>query len=182
MTVRLLAGLAVLLAAAGCSLPAAPSLRSSASGLADGLPVPPGAQEAVVVRITDGDTVRLRGRGVGPVPPASTLVRILLVDTPEVHRGADCYGPEAAQRLGELLPVGSSVRVQPDADLEDRYDRLLLHVWNADGLSVGEVLLAEGYATVLQVDPNRRHLARFQQREQLARAGGRGLWSACANG
>jgi micrococcal nuclease len=176
--VALLAALAL----GGCAMPEAPPLRSTTEQvrLDDALPVPDGAQQAVVVRITDGDTVRLRGRGVGPVPGESTRVRLLLIDTPEVSGDSECYGPEATDRLAELLPVGSTARVQPDADLVDRYGRLLLHVWNADGVHVGEVLVAEGYATVLQIDPNRRHLERFEALEEQAREAGRGLWSACS--
>ena len=71
------------------------------------------------------------------------------------------------------------MRVEADVDPEDRFGRALLNVWNADGVNVGEALVAEGYATVLQVDPHRRHLDRFEAREDQARAAGRGLWSAC---
>jgi len=141
--------------------------------------VPDGAQEAVVVRVSDGDTLRLRGRGTGPVPGDSTRVRVLLVDTPETQEQVECFGPEAAARTAELLPEGSLVRVEADRDPQDRFGRLLLHVWNADGVNVGEALVAEGYATVLQIDPNERYLDVFAAREDAARAEGRGLWGAC---
>jgi micrococcal nuclease len=141
--------------------------------------VPAGAQEAVVVRVSDGDTVRLRGRGAGPVPGESTRVRVLLVDTPETQEQVECFGPEAAARTAELLPEGSTVRVEADRDPQDRFGRLLLHVWTAQGVSVGETLVAEGYATVLQIDPNRRYLEVFEAREDEARDARRGLWSAC---
>lgn len=178
----LLAGLLAVVTAAGCAMPEAPPLRSAAERVEvdRALPLPGDAQEAVVVRITDGDTVRLRGRGVGPVPGNSTRVRLLLIDTPEVSGGTECYGREATDRLTELLPVGSTARVQRDTDLEDRYGRLLLHIWNADDVHVGEVLVAEGYATVLQIDPNRRYLEHFGALEEQAREAGRGLWSACS--
>jgi micrococcal nuclease len=141
--------------------------------------VPAGAQEAVVVRVSDGDTVRLRGRGAGPVPGESTRVRVLLVDTPETQEQVECFGPEAAARTAELLPEGSTVRVEADRDPQDRFGRLLLHVWTAQGVNVGEALVAEGYATVLQIDPNRRYLEVFEEREDEARDARRGLWSAC---
>lgn len=163
----------------GCALPEAAPLRSAPVDLSDPLPVPAGAQAAVVVSVSDGDTVRLRGRGAGPVPGEPTRVRVLLVDTPEVYDGRECFGPEATERTEQLLPPGAEVRVEADRDLEDRFGRLLLHVWTDDGVNVGEALVAEGYATVLQVEPNRRYLERFEAREQQARDGGRGLWSAC---
>ena len=173
---------AVLLIAAAaltaCAVPEAPPLRPAPA--ADGsVAVPDAAQEAVVVRVTDGDTVVLRGRGSGPLPGEPTRVRVLLVDTPEVSGGAECFGPEAAERTAELVPPGARVRVQADRDPTDRFDRALLHVYTERGSNLGEVLLAEGYATVLQIDPNRLHLAAFQAAEDEARDAGRGLWTAC---
>lgn len=146
---------------------------------AGGLPVPPDAQEAVVVSVVDGDTLRLRGRGAGPVPGDATRVRVLLVDTPEVGEQQECFGPEAAARTEELVPRGSVVRVLADVEPRDRFDRLLLHVWTGSGVNLGEALVAEGYATVLQLEPNRRYLAAFEAAQDRARADGRGLWSAC---
>jgi micrococcal nuclease len=177
------------LALGGCALPEPPPLwpvegRATTAPAppvdpTGALPLPEGTQEAVVVRITDGDTLRLRGRGSGPVPAEPTRVRVLLIDTPEVHTTVECYGPEASARLEQLVPPGATVRVEADRDVEDRYGRLLLHLWTEDGVNVGEALVAEGYATVLQIDPNRRYLNRFRTLEQQARAAGRGLWSAC---
>lgn len=161
---------AVLLAGCASSTPAPATA---------GLAVPAGAQEAVVVRLVDGDTVVLRGRGVGPLEAEPTRVRVLLIDTPEVHTQQECFGEQAADRAADLLPDGSQVRVQADGDPEDRFGRALLHVWNADGVNVGEALVREGFATVLQLDPNELHLQQFEAAEAAARDAGRGLWSAC---
>lgn len=144
-----------------------------------GLPVPAGAQEATVVRLVDGDTVILRGRGVGPLEAEPTRVRVLLVDTPEVHNQQECFGEEASRRAGELLPDDVQVRVQADRDPEDRFGRALLHVWNADGVNVGEALVREGFATLLQIDPNELYLGQFEAAEAEARGARRGLWNAC---
>lgn len=143
------------------------------------LSVPSGAQEAVVVRHTDGDTLRLRGIGTGPVPGAPTKVRLLEIDTPEVFGTAGCFGKEASRRTAELIPVGAHVRVEADRERRDRYGRLLVYVWAADGVNVEESLLAGGYARVLYVRPNGKHLAAFRQVEAQARAARRGLWGAC---
>lgn len=157
---------------AGCTATtAAPAL--------EGLPVPAGAQQATVVRRVDGDTVLLRGRGVGPLEAEPTRVRVLLIDAPEVHTRQECFGEEAADRAAELLRDGEQVRVQADRDPEDRFGRALLHVWNADGVNVGEALVREGFAEILQLDPNERYLDAFERAEDQARAAGRGLWSAC---
>lgn len=174
--VRRTALLGLLLLVPACAATPAPSPAEPAR---PGLPVPPGAQEAAVVRLVDGDTVLLRGRGVGPLPAEPTRVRVLLVDTPEVHAEQECFGAQAGTRAGQLLPDGARVRVQADRDPQDRFGRALLHVWNADGVNVGEALVREGYATVLQVDPNELYLEQFQAAEAAARQAGRGLWGAC---
>ena len=143
------------------------------------LPVPAGAQEATVVRHTDGDTLVLRGIGTGPLPGRPTKVRLLELDTPEVFPEEECFGGEAADRLVELLPPGARVRVEADRQLRDRFGRTLLYAWTEDGVSVQEVLLREGYARVLYVRPNDRHLKHLRGVEAAARRAGRGLWDAC---
>ena len=143
------------------------------------LPVPVGAQRAVVVRHTDGDTFWLRGVGVGPVPARRTKVRLLEVDTPEVFGTPGCFGHEASLRTAALLPIGAQVRVEADQEPRDRYGRLLLYVWTPAGASLEEELLREGYARVLYVRPNHRHLDVLREVQAQARRAGRGLWSAC---
>ena len=163
----------LLLAACGTSEPPPPA--------ATALTVPPGAQQATVVRHTDGDTFWLRGIGTGPLHGgAVTKVRVLEIDTPEIHPSRQCYGTEAADRTAELVPIGDRVRVEVDRDRRDRYGRLLLYVWTADGASLEEVLLREGYARVLYVRPNDRHLDHFRAVEDEARRARRGLWGHCS--
>lgn len=171
--------LSLLLALTGCGPPEATRAGAPAEG---SVPVPAGAQEAVVVRITDGDTVVLRGRGTGPLGSAPTRVRVLLVDTPEVTGTSQCLGPQASARTEQLLPVGAVVHIQADEDLHDRYGRTLLHVWDPDGVNLGEALLHEGLAIVQQVAPNRRYLTQFEAAQRAAQDAGRGRWSACAPG
>ena len=165
--------LAALLLVVACAGPSADPPAATT------LAVPPGAQEAVVVRHTDGDTLVLRGIGVGPLPRTPTKVRVLEIDTPEVNPAVECFGPEAAARLAELVPKGSRVRVEADRERRDRYGRALLYLWTAEGVSVEEVLLREGLAEVLYVRPNNRHLDHFRVVEAEARDAGRGLWTDC---
>jgi micrococcal nuclease len=162
----------------GCTQAGVESESIATSG---SLPVPAGAQEAVVVRHTDGDTFWLRGIGAGPLPSARTKVRLLEVDTPEVFGTPGCYGKEASARTASLLPLGAHVRVEGDREPRDRYGRLLLYVWTPDGVSLEESLLRDGYARALLVRPNDRHIAVFRAAEHSARLTRRGLWSACAS-
>lgn len=141
--------------------------------------MPAGAQQATVVRHTDGDTLTLRGIGVGPLPAQPTKVRLLEIDTPEVRPEPECRGEDAAERTAELLPIGSRVRVEADRQRTDRFGRTLLYVWTAEGVSVEEVLLREGLATVLYVRPNKRYLEHFRGVERRAMEANVGLWKDC---
>ena len=171
-TVLLLA--VALISGCGSPLPG----QAAPVAAAPGLPVPDGAQEATVVRLVDGDTVVLRGRGVGLLPSEPTRVRVLLVDTPEVHGDRECFGAQASDRAAELLAEGELVQVEADRDPEDRFGRALLHVW-ADGVNVGEALVREGFASVLVVSPNERYLDAFERAQASARDADLGLWGAC---
>ncbi|MER5180953.1 thermonuclease family protein [Streptomyces sp. NPDC002896] len=97
----------------------------------------------VVLRVIDGDTIEVRGDG--RIVPKGTVarVRLLEIDTPE--RGA-CFADAATARTIELLPPGSSARIQRDAELTDRYDRYLLYVWNERGTFVNQSLVSSGHA------------------------------------
>jgi micrococcal nuclease len=130
-----------------------------------------------VVRVVDGDTIIVDFGG------TETDVRLIGLDTPETvdpRRPVGCFGPEASAHTKELLPEGTAVRLERDAELHDRYDRLLAYVHRAsDGLFVNEDLLAGGYGEVLSIAPNTAYASRFAAVERDARAAGQGLWSAC---
>lgn len=140
-----------------------------------GEPSPPGT--GTVVHVVDGDTVEVRlGR-------RSEMVRLLGIDTPEtVKPGApvDCFGPEASARTKELLAAGTEVRLTRDAEVRDRFDRLLAYVVRArDDLFVNRALVADGYARTLSIAPNDAHRSDLAAAEREARSAGRGLWAAC---
>jgi micrococcal nuclease len=135
-----------------------------------------------VVRVVDGDTLTalIDGR--------REEVRLLGIDTPEVHRPdtpVQCYGPQASARTRALLPPDTSIRVvtDPSQDRRDRYGRLLAYVYREpDGAFVNAQLVRDGYARTLTIAPNVAHANQFAQLARSARQSGRGLWSACAIG
>lgn len=143
-------------------------------------PIPGSGQSGVtatVVKVVDGDTVELRFPGREP-----EMVRLLGIDTPEtVHpdRPVECFGPEASAKASDLLPAGSQVLVQRDAEARDRYGRLLAYLWTFDGTFVNAELVAGGYAETLAIAPNNTHRARLSALAAEAREMGAGLWSAC---
>jgi micrococcal nuclease len=173
--------LLLLLLLTGCAAPAAPGPLTAPD---PAMPLPSGAQEAVVVRHTDGDTLRLKA--VHPGTPlrssATTKVRLLEIDAPESvkpHTPVQCYALKASARLSQLAPVGAHVWVTADQDLKDRYGRTLLYLWDAHGSSINLDLVTGGYAKALYVRPNDRYLAVIDAAETRARQGRVGLWGAC---
>lgn len=132
---------------------------------------------ATVVRVVDGDTIVVDTGG------RELRVRMIGFDTPESvdpRRPVECFGKEASRHLAELAPPGTDVRLERDAEQEDRYGRTLAYVYRAsDGVFLNERMLIDGYANVLSIAPNVAHAEQFRAAEREARAAGRGLWTAC---
>lgn len=132
---------------------------------------------AVVVSVTDGDTVRVRVHG------AEEAVRLIGIDTPESHGPGglrECFGAEAARRTAALLPAGTAVRLVRDVEPRDRYGRLLAYLYrDGDGLFVNLALAREGYAAALTLPPNVAHSSELVAAAAAARDAGAGLWGRC---
>ena len=149
------AAVVTILALAGCS--------SDADSTAE-----EGAVE--VARVGDGDSIELE---------SGERVRLVQIDAPELGED-ECYGEEALAVLEELLPPGSSVRLEADPRLDDadRFDRLLRYV-HRDGLNVNLELVRRGAASVWFVDGPGRYADELLDAAREAQEAGRGLWAAC---
>lgn len=141
-------------------------------------PVAPGpsAGEAVIEHVVDGDTVDvdLDGR--------DERIRLIGIDTPETKdqdSPVECYGPEATALTELLIPPGTIVRLERDAEARDDYGRLLAYVHRSDGLFVNLELARQGAATVLSIRPNTAYADVIANAVQEARRAGRGLWGTC---
>jgi len=134
---------------------------------------PPG-QLARIARVIDGDTVVLT---------TGAHVRLVQIDTPEIHPAPECYGRTAAAIAQRLLPAGTLVRLsaEPATDRVDRYGRLLRYVVRArDGLNVNVQLVRVGAAAPYFYDRRRGRYAGLLTRLALsARARRLGLWGRC---
>jgi len=149
-------------------------LLSSSSG--DDGPGPGEARTARVVRVVDGDTIKVAIGG------RTDRVRYIGVDTPETVKPGtpvQCFGHEASARNAALV-AGQEVRLVPDREARDRYGRLLAYVYRAsDDLFVNAALVRDGYARTLTIPPNDRYATRLRKLQAEARADRRGLWKAC---
>jgi micrococcal nuclease len=132
---------------------------------------------AVVVKVVDGDTLDLDLSG------STVRVRLLGIDTPETvdeNRPVQCFGHEASSYLAQLLPRGSTVRLERDVEARDRYGRLLAYLYRVDdGLFVNAALIEGGYATTLSIAPNTMRTRDFEILRVQAQRDKRGLWGAC---
>lgn len=130
--------------------------------------------EAVVERVIDGDTVKVRLKN-----GQTEDVRFLLIDTPETvnpEKPVQPYGPEASRFTKEALPAGSEVLLERDESKADRYGRLLAYVW-ADGKMINQELLRKGLARVAYIyEPDTRYVETFQKIEDEAKGEKLGVW------
>jgi micrococcal nuclease len=129
-----------------------------------------------VVRIVDGDTIKVR------LGDRNETVRYLGVDTPETvkpNTPVQCYGKQASE-YNRRQVEGRQVRLRYSVERRDRYGRLLAYVY-VDGSkhSINADLVARGYGEELVIPPNVEHAERYRRLEQQARDRRLGLWGAC---
>jgi micrococcal nuclease len=139
-------------------------LNADANGSA-----PRGLTNGTVVRVNDGDSVLVE-TGAGDVE-----VRLMGINTPERD---ECYGPEAEERLIELVD-GQAVSLEEVG--RDQFDRTLAYLWLGD-LLVNFDQVAEGFAiasTPEEDDPHGDDLVEAEDAAFDARAG---MWSETACG
>ena len=123
-----------------------------------------------IARVLDGDTVVLAD---------GEHVRLIGVDTPELgkrDRPAQAGAETARDFLAKLMPAGTAVRLQFDAERHDRHGRTLAHLFLEDGANVQERILAGGLGTPLTVPPNVGFLDCYRGTAAEAMAAERGLW------
>jgi micrococcal nuclease len=139
--------------------------------------------DILVSRAVDGDTLKLEN---------GERVRLIGIDTPEVHESAKLYrdarksGQDAAviQKLGrkasnftKKLVDGKRVRLEFDVEKNDKYGRLLAYVYLKDGTFVNAAIVKQGYGSPYTFPPNVRYADLFRSLYQEARENKRGLWS-----
>lgn len=125
-----------------------------------------------VVRVVDGDTIIVLIEG------KETTIRMIGIDTPEsVHPDSSRNtenGKIASEYTAELL-TGKQVYLEYDRERTDSYGRTLAYVWLNHEM-VEEILLANGMAEVLTIQPNTRYEMRFVRIEQQAKENKAGFW------
>lgn len=134
-------------------------------------------QAARVVRVVDGDTVKVRLASGG-----RRSVRLVGIDTPEM-RGPECGARAATRALKRLAPRGTKVRLvsDPTQSNKDRYGRLLRYVVRrSNGRDLNRTQVWNGSARiyVYRNDPFKR-VRSYRRALRQAKAADRGIWGSC---
>ncbi len=131
--------------------------------------------------MVDGDTAVLSVGG------RQEQVRFIGVDTPESTTRHEPYGKQASDYTKRVLDPGRRVWLEYDAELRDRYGRLLAYVWleqptarndaNLRAKQFNARLLLQGYAQQMTIQPNSRYADFYRTYAREAREQNRGLWA-----
>lgn len=146
--------------------------------------LPDDAEKMVVESVHDGDTMRLTE----PNDDWWEPYRIIGIQAPELdgpYSDEQCYGPEAAEFLKELLPKGTEVYIQQDISNKDRNDRFLRHIFvideeTEDVYLLSEVLVLGGYAEARSYPPDDLYDDVLEEAQEIADEEDAGLWGECA--
>lgn len=163
---------------------------TSADGSAQATASDEALEQAEVVRVVDGDTIKVR------MPDGSEeRVRLIGMDTPEsvaAEEARNCEeGVIAADYTKSLVVPGQTVWLSRDVSDTDRYGRLLRYVWlerPSDPTSESEiadkmlnaVLVRDGYAQVKRYQPDTTLYDLFKRWGDEAAAEGKGVTRAWA--
>jgi len=124
-----------------------------------------------VAYVTDGDTLKLQdGRS----------VRVLGINAPEIT-----HGKKAGQPLGResrlqaqafIAAANSEIRLGFERETQDHYGRLLAHVYDNRGRSLGAAQVRSGMAMQIAVPPNSAQMDCLLRVEKEARQKTLGMW------
>jgi micrococcal nuclease len=119
--------------------------------------------DIIVSKVYDGDSFVL-SNGDG--------VRLIGIDAPE--KGEP--GAEEARSFLIGLIEGKHIRLEPDKENRDKYNRLLRYVYINDTF-VNAEMIKNGYATTLFIPPNDKYRQEFTAFENAAKDAQKGLWA-----
>lgn len=135
--------------------------------------IPNGKVEGKVLRVVDGDTLKIQ------IADKDYKVRLLGVDTPESvspKKEKNTKEGKIASEYTKKNLEGKDIILEFDVSPYDRYGRLLAYVY-VDGICYNEKLLEEGYAKVMMISPNVKNSKYYRQIEKQAKENNAGFWN-----
>ncbi len=127
--------------------------------------------EYAVRNVVDGDTIRLQD---------DRRVRLIGINAPEMGgrgRTTEPYAVQAKRRLTALIKANNNkVSLRVGEHSQDRYGRILANLYDRNGVSLEEQMVAEGLAYHVVVAPNVELARCLAQAESYPRQQRIGLW------
>lgn len=128
-----------------------------------------------VVKVIDGDTIIvLDSTG------TEVHVRLIGINSPESrdfkHIKKEPLGEEATEQAKNIMK-DMRVYLEFDVEKQDKYGRALAYVYTEDGVFVNDSMLRSGYAELMTISPNVKHVDRFVASQAFAKAHEKGIWS-----
>jgi micrococcal nuclease len=80
--------------------------------------------------------------------------------------------------MKEIALPGTEIRLEFDVRERDKYGRLLAYAYLPSGTMINEEMLNRGYAQLLTMPPNVKHVERFKAALKESQKDGRGLWAS----
>lgn len=129
----------------------------------------PALKSARVIAVNDGDTITIRMDG------SEYRTRLLGIDSPEM--GQEPWGERSRIHLRKILKeLRWNVLVETDIQTHDKYNRLLVYLWDGNKQLINEQLLQDGYAVLFTIQPNSKYVDRFRNAQRHARGKKIGIW------
>ncbi len=128
-------------------------------------------QEARVIAVNDGDSVTIRMNG------REYRIRLIGIDAPEM--GQEPWGQRSREHLRAMLKAdGWNVFLETDVVPYDKYNRMLVYLWDDKKTTINEQMLSDGYAVLFTIQPNSKYADRFKNAQRAARERRLGIWGA----
>jgi len=115
------------------------------------LAMPAMAEEAHVIKVIDGDSMRIELRGI------QVDLRLLGVDAPEYNQPG---GAEATAFVKAWVEQGGTIDLEYDHNRYGKYGRLLAWVWRGGHL-LQEDMVRAGHAQVKRITEKDKHYQRL---------------------
>ena len=107
-------------------------------------------------------------------------IRLIGIDAPEVktvfNKKKHPFGEHSKQYLDSILTKNPYLKLTFDVDSLDQYGRTLAYAFLNDGTFVNEMMIRNGYATTMTIQPNTLYEDLFYQAQVYARKNGLGIW------
>jgi len=153
---------------------------------ASALPLQAQQESASVLRVLDGETLKIDRNG------QKELIKLIGLDVPKskMHSKAErdaiqsrqdfpsmtSMGIEAMQFLKRLVKSGDTVAIEFDVVTRDKEGMLLGYIYLPDGRMLNQEMLRAGYAYLAISTPNVKYQERLLQARAEAWKKGRGVW------